>query len=60
MRCGIRDGPQLVRQWTLLKLLGGARIGVTLTEMADESRVNPKTIRRDLQAFAEVGLAICP
>lgn len=52
------DGSPLVRQWTLLKMLGGARNGVTLADMAAEARVHPKTIRRDLQAFATAGFPL--
>jgi proteasome accessory factor B len=52
------DQTPLVRQWLLLKMLGSHRNGVTLDEMAAETRVNKKTIRRDLLAFSEVGFPL--
>ncbi|HWB00111.1 MAG TPA: WYL domain-containing protein [Pirellulales bacterium] len=52
------DDPGLVRQWRLLKILGSRRYGISVREMAEEMRVNEKTIRRDLQLFANVGFPL--
>jgi len=48
----------LYRQWPLVQLLSASRYGVTLREMAEQMGVNPKTIRRDLRAFAELGFPL--
>lgn len=49
---------QLVRQWNLLKLLSGRRFGVSIAEMAEETGVSPKTIRRDLETFVLAGFPL--
>ena len=48
----------LIRQWRLLKLLSSRHYGATVKELAEEMRVNEKTIRRDLQTFEQVGFAL--
>ena len=52
------DDPALVRQWRLLKILSGNRYGAAVRELAEEMHVAEKTIRRDLQTFAEVGFPL--
>ncbi len=52
------DGSPLIRQWCLLRMLSARRNGLTVCEMADESGVDRKTIRRDLDAFREAGLPL--
>ena len=52
------DQPPLVRQWTLLRLLCARRHGATLREMAEETGVGQKTIRRDLTAFSSAGFPL--
>ncbi len=48
----------LVRQWILLRSLSARRCGATVAEMAAETGVNDKTIRRDLQTFREAGFPL--
>jgi predicted DNA-binding transcriptional regulator YafY len=48
----------LIRQWRLLKLLSSRHYGATVKELAEEMRVNEKTIRRDLQTFEQVGFPL--
>ena len=52
------DDPALVRQWRLIKILSGKRLGAGVRELAEELRVGEKTIRRDLQTFVEVGFPL--
>lgn len=52
------DSTQLLRQWTLLRLLEARRLGITLKEMAEETGVSTKTISRDLNLLRRVGFAI--
>jgi proteasome accessory factor B len=54
----MRDECSLRRQWSLLRMLGARRFGVTVREMAEEMRVSPKTIRRDLELFRGVGFCL--
>jgi len=46
---------QLVRQWQLLEWLSSAPGGVTVTEAAEATGVNDKTIRRDLIMLRKIG-----
>jgi len=48
----------LLRQWILLRSLSARRYGATVREMAAETGVNDKTIRRDLQVFRDVGFPL--
>jgi len=48
----------LIRQWRLLKLLSSRRFGATVKELAEEMKVNEKTIRRDLRTFEQVGFPL--
>ena len=50
---------EVIRQWTILRRIERARgTGVTIDELADESGVTTRTIRRDLQALEEAGFPI--
>ena len=48
----------LVRQWILLRTLSARRCGVTVKEMAEESGVSEKTVRRDLETFQAAGFPL--
>ncbi len=50
--------PPLVRQWLLVRLLCGRRFGLTVEEMAAETGVNTRTIRRDLNVFSQAGFPL--
>lgn len=52
------DQPPLIRQWTLLRLLGARRFGATIKEMAEEMGTSTKTIRRDLETFTAAGFPL--
>lgn len=52
------DETPLIRQWRLLKLLSSRHYGATVRELADETHVNEKTIRRDLQTFQQAGFPL--
>jgi proteasome accessory factor B len=52
------DDPPLIRQWNLLRTLAVRRYGVTVREMAQESGVAEKTIRRDLELFDTLGVPL--
>ncbi len=54
----MNDDPQLVRQWTLLRMLSSRRNGVTISEMAQETGRDKKTIRRDLKFFQLQGVRL--
>lgn len=48
----------LIRQWTLLRILASRRMGATVKELAQETEVNEKTIRRDLETFRIAGFRL--
>lgn len=48
----------LVRQWTLLRVLSQHPAGLSIEDMARQSNVNVRTIRRDLRFFAEAGIPL--
>jgi predicted DNA-binding transcriptional regulator YafY len=52
------DELPLARQWNLLRILGARHYGVTVREMAQETRVTEKTIRRDLDLFAKLSFPL--
>jgi proteasome accessory factor B len=52
------DLQPLLRQWILLRMLSVRHHGVSLRELADETRVGQKTIRRDLQTLSSVGFPL--
>lgn len=51
----MRDETALRRHLVLLRTLSSRRYGLTIQEMADESGVAAKTIRRDLDLFRSLG-----
>lgn len=57
-RAKMSDTPPLLRQWRLLTMLSARRQGLSVKEMAEESVVSQKTIRRDLELFQEIGFPI--
>lgn len=52
------DTTPLFRQWTILKMLAARRHGMTVAQLAEETGVSQKTIRRDLQAFQDLGFPL--
>jgi len=48
---------EVIRQWQILREIEARRIGVTIHELASLVKVTTRTIRRDLQALEEAGLA---
>jgi hypothetical protein len=53
-RASVSDVVPLHRHWSLLRMLGARRHGMTVSEMAREMGVADKTIRRDLDLFRRV------
>lgn len=50
---------EVIRQWTILREIERARgAGVTIDDLADQTGVTTRTIRRDLQALEEAGFPI--
>ncbi len=54
----VSDATPLVRQWLLLRALSARRNGLTVREMADESGVGLRTIRRDLELLRQLGFPL--
>lgn len=52
------ETPGLLRQWKILQVLSARRLGVTVLELADDTGVNLRTIRRDLKLFQQLGLPL--
>lgn len=52
------DSTQLLRQWTLLRMLSARRQGVTLKELAAEAGVSQKTVQRDLNLLRRLAFPI--
>ena len=52
------DSQQLLRQWTLLRLLSARRQGATLRELADETGVSQKTVGRDLALLRRLAFPV--
>jgi predicted DNA-binding transcriptional regulator YafY len=50
---------EVVRQWKLLKQLDELHYGKPLPELAAEHEVNPRTIRRDMEALQWAGFPVC-
>lgn len=48
----------LVRQWTLLRVLSQHVDGLSIDDMARQTAVNTRTIRRDLKLFVEAGIPL--
>jgi predicted DNA-binding transcriptional regulator YafY len=53
-----RDVTTLRRQWTLIRKLSASRLGLSVKEIAVELDVEPKTVRRYLNLFREIGFPI--
>ncbi len=53
-----RDETTLRRQWTLIRKLSASRLGLSVKEIAVELDVEPKTVRRYLNLFREIGFPI--
>jgi predicted DNA-binding transcriptional regulator YafY len=49
---------EVIRQWHILKAVESARVGVTIHDLARETGVTTRTIRRDLTALQEAGFAL--
>lgn len=49
---------EVIRQWKILRAVESARAGITIHQLAKETGVTTRTIRRDLQALQEAGFAI--
>jgi proteasome accessory factor B len=49
---------EVIRQWQVLREIESHRTGVTIHELARETGVSTRTIRRDLQALQEAGFAV--
>ena len=47
----MHDHASIERQWILLHMLSARRFGISVRDMAHETRVAEKTIRRDLKLF---------
>ena len=46
---------EMIRQWRILRAVESARYGRTIQELADETHVSTRTIRRDLDALDQAG-----
>lgn len=49
---------EVIRQWQILKAVESARVGVTIHDLARDTGVTTRTIRRDLTALQEAGFAL--
>jgi predicted DNA-binding transcriptional regulator YafY len=49
---------EVIRQWLVLREIESRRTGVTIHELAAQTKVSTRTIRRDLQALQEAGFAV--
>jgi HTH domain len=54
----MHDQASIERQWLLLRTLGARRLGISVREMARETGVADKTIRRDIQLFQKLGFPV--
>jgi predicted DNA-binding transcriptional regulator YafY len=54
----MHDQASLERQWLLLRTLGARRLGISVREMARETGVAEKTIRRDIRLFEKLGFPV--
>ncbi|MBI1347096.1 WYL domain-containing protein [bacterium] len=52
------DSVQLLRQWTILRMLSARRHGATLKELANETCVSQKTILRDLRLMQRLAFPV--
>jgi predicted DNA-binding transcriptional regulator YafY len=49
---------QITRQISILRTLEASRLGKTIDELAAECNVTTRTIRRDIEALSEAGIAV--
>lgn len=49
---------EVIRQWQILRAVESARTGITIHELARDTGVTTRTIRRDLTALQEAGFAL--
>ncbi len=49
---------EVIRQWTILRALDAARLGITIQRLAEETGATTRTIRRDLDALTHAGFPI--
>lgn len=49
---------EVIRQWQILRAIEAAKHGCTIHELADQTGVTTRTIRRDLTALQEAGFAL--
>jgi predicted DNA-binding transcriptional regulator YafY len=52
------DSVQMLRQWSILRILSARRHGVTLKELASETGVSQKTVMRDLNLLRRLAFPI--
>ena len=50
--------PQIIRQWSILRILGARKYGTSVYELAQEMAVGEKTIRRDLISLQSLGFPL--
>lgn len=51
-------GDQLIRQWTIIRVLENSRFGLSVDDLVDELNCSRRTIYRDLDVLAAVGFPI--
>ncbi len=49
---------EVIRQFTILRALEAARLGLSIHQLAEEAHVSTRTIRRDLDALCEIGFPL--
>ena len=49
---------EVIRQWKILRAVESARTGLSIHQLAEETGVTTRTIRRDLTALQEAGFAL--
>ena len=49
---------EVIRQWQILREIESRRTGVTIHELARQTSVSTRTIRRDLEALQEAGFSV--
>lgn len=49
---------EIIRQWEILRTLDAARLGRTIHELAEQTGVSTRTIRRDLEALGQAGFPV--
>lgn len=54
----MQSSTTLQRQWQIIRILCARRYGATLQELSEETGVDIRTIRRDLNTFREVGFPL--